>query len=121
MLDQAVAHGGVAHFLFHPAHIQKPGIADALQTLVREGRQRGMEWWTHAEVWEWEIARRGVRLTEVTAVGAKLRVTVSSGQPLKDATLIVHEPDGNQRRLTFDLPESKAVEIELYRVEETIP
>jgi len=121
MLDQAVAHGGVAHFLFHPAHIQKPGLADALHTLVREGRQRGMEWWTHAEVWEWETARRGVRLTEVTAVGTKLRVTVSSGQPLKDATLIVHEPDGKQRRLTSDLPESKAVEIELDRVEETIP
>lgn len=112
MLDQAVAHGGVAHFLFHPAHIQKPGVADALQTLVTEGRQRGMEWWTHAEVWRWETARRSVRLTKMTAVGTKLRIQVSSGQPLKNATLIVHEPDGNQRRLTCDLPESKAVEIE---------
>lgn len=113
MLDQAVAHGGVAHFLFHPAHIQKPGLAGALQTLVREGRQRGMEWWTHAEVWEWESARRDVRLTQVTAVGAKLRVKVVSGQSLTDATLIVHEPDGKQRRLTCDLPKSQPLEIDL--------
>ncbi len=110
MLDQAVAHGGVAHFLFHPAHIQKPGLAGTLQTLVQEGRQRGLEWWTHAEVWQWEIARRSVRLTEVTAVGKNLRVKVVSGQPLKDATLIVHEPDGKQRRRTCDLPASQAVE-----------
>ncbi|MHC1769272.1 MAG: hypothetical protein AB9869_34160 [Verrucomicrobiia bacterium] len=112
MLDQAVAQGGLVHFLFHPAHIQKPGIADALQRLVRDGRQRGMEWWTHAEVWQWETARRSVRLTEVAAVGKKLRAKVVSGQLLKNATLIVHEPDGNQRRLTCDLPESKAVEID---------
>ncbi|MHC1765103.1 MAG: hypothetical protein AB9869_12520 [Verrucomicrobiia bacterium] len=112
MLDQAVAQGGLVHFLFHPAHIQKPGIALALQTLVQEGRQRGMEWWTHAEVWQWETARRSVRLKEVTAVGKKLRVKVVSGQPLKNATLIVHEPDGKQRQLTCDLPKSKAVEID---------
>jgi hypothetical protein len=113
MLDQAVAYGGLAHFLFHPAHIQEPGIADALQMLVKEGRKRGMEWWTHAEVWQWETARRSVRLTEVTVVGKDLRVKAVSGRPLKDATLIVHEPDGKQRRRTCDLPESKAAEIDL--------
>ncbi len=111
--DQAVAYGGLAHFLFHPAHIQEPGIADALQILVKEGRKRGMEWWTHAEVWQWETTRRSVRLTEVTVVGKNLRVKVVSGRPLKDATLIVHEPDGNQRRRTCDLPESKAADIDL--------
>ncbi len=72
-----------------------------------------MEWWTHAEVWQWETARRSVRLTEVTAVGKKLRLKIVSGQPLKDATLIVHEPDGKQRRLTCDLPGPKATEIDL--------
>ncbi|MCX7824739.1 MAG: hypothetical protein N2689_04190 [Verrucomicrobiae bacterium] len=110
LLDQAVAHGGLAHFLFHPAHIQKPGMADAMQTLVKEGRQRGMEWWTHAEVWRWETARRTVRLVEATAAGNKLRVKLTAERPLKGATLIVHEPDGKQRRLTRDLPASQMVE-----------
>jgi len=113
ILDQAVAYGGLAHFLFHPAHILKPGMADALQTLVKEGRKRGMEWWTHAEVWRWESARRSARLAEVTAAGKKLRVKLVSERPLKDAILIVHEPDGKQRRLTRDLPEAQAVEIDL--------
>jgi len=36
-----------------------------------------------------------------------------SERPLKDAILIVHEPDGKQRRLTRDLPEAQAVEIDL--------
>ena len=113
VLDQAVVHGGLAHFLFHPAHIQKSGIAEALQMLVMEGRKRGMEWWTHAEVWQWETARRSVRITEALADGNKLRVKVLSGKLVKDATLIVHEPDGKQRRQTFDLPESTVVEIDL--------
>ena len=81
--------------------------------LVMEGRKRGMEWWTHAEVWQWETARRSVRITEALADGNKLRVKVLSGKLVKDATLIVHEPDGKQRRQTFDLPESTVVEIDL--------
>jgi hypothetical protein len=113
VLDQAVAYGGLAHFLFHPAHIQKPGMADALQMLVKEGRKRGMEWWTHAEVWRWESARRGVRLVEVTQAGKTLRVKLLTEQPLKDATLILHEPDGKQLRRTCDLPETKIIEVDL--------
>ncbi|MFA5189610.1 MAG: hypothetical protein WC740_02730 [Verrucomicrobiia bacterium] len=111
LLDQAIAHAGLAHFLFHQAHISEPGMSDAMQTLVKEGRKRGMEWWTHAEVCHWETARRSVRLVEATAVGKKLRVKLVAERPLKDVTLIVHEPDGKQRRLTRDLPEKEAVEI----------
>jgi len=110
LLDQAVAYGGVAHFLFHPAHIGKPGMADAFQTLIKEGRNRGMEWWTHAEVWRWEMARRDVRLAGATPDGARLRLKLSVGQPVKDATLIVREPDGTIRRVTRDLPQGESVE-----------
>ena len=113
LLDQAVAHGGLAHFLFHPAHILEPGMADAMQTVVTEGRKRGMEWWTHAEVWRWETARRGVRLIEATVADKKLRVRLTTELPLKDATLIVHEPDGKQRRQTHDLQAGKMVELDL--------
>ncbi len=38
LLDSAVRHHGVAHFLFHPAHILKPGVAEALSKLVDYGR-----------------------------------------------------------------------------------
>lgn len=113
LLDQAVAHGGLAHFLFHPAHILEPGMADAMQTLVTEGRKRGLEWWTHAEVWHWETARRSVRLVEATAAGKKLRVKLVVDRPLKDVTLIVHEPDGKQRRQTRNLSGGEAVELVL--------
>ncbi|MFA6562742.1 MAG: hypothetical protein WCV00_12600 [Verrucomicrobiia bacterium] len=113
LLDEAVAHGGLAHFLFHPAHILEPGMADAMQTLVREGRKRGMEWWTHAEVFHWETARRGVRLVEATAAGGKLRVKLAGERLLKGVTLIVHGPDGKQRRQTLDLPQTAVVEIVL--------
>ena len=113
LLDQAVAHGGLAHFLFHPAHIMEPGMADALQTLVAEGRKRGMEWWTHAEVWRWETARRGVRLLGVTEADDKLHVRLTTDLPLKGVTVIVHEPDGKERRLTRDLAAEEVVELPL--------
>lgn len=113
VLDQVIAHNGVAHFLFHPAHIRKPGMADALQTLVREGRARGMEWWTHAELWRWETARRSVRLQQAAGDGKKLRLKLTVSQPLKDVTLVVHEPDGTQRQLTRDLPQGESVEVDL--------
>ncbi len=113
LLDQAVAHGGLAHFLFHPAHIREAGMADAMQTLVTEGRKRGMEWWTHAEVWRWETARRGVRLMGVTAVDNKLCVRLRADLSLKGATLIVRGPDGRERRLTRDLAAGEVVEFTL--------
>jgi hypothetical protein len=72
-----------------------------------------MEWWTHAEVWHWETARRSVRLVEATAAGKKLRVRLAADQLLKDVTLIVHEPDGKQRRQTRDLPGKEVVELVL--------
>ena len=113
LLDQAVAHGGLAHFLFHQAHILEPGMADAMQTLVQEGRKRGMEWWTHAEVCHWETARRSVRLVEATTAGGKLRVKLAAERPLKGVTLIVHGPDGTQHRHTLDLPQTGVAEIGL--------
>ena len=88
-------------------------MADAMQTLVTEGRKRGMEWWTHAEVWRWETARRGVRLMGVTAVDNKLCVRLRADLSLKGATLIVRGPDGRERRLTRDLAAGEVVEFTL--------
>ena len=56
LLDSAVRHHGVAHFLFHPAHILKPGVADAVRELVDYGRAQGLEWWTCDQIQQWERA-----------------------------------------------------------------
>ncbi len=58
LLKRAAAHNGVACYTFHPAHISKTGVRDALATLVSEGRALGLEWWTADEIACWEFARR---------------------------------------------------------------
>ena len=60
LLDSAVRHHGVAHFLFHPAHILKPLVFDALSALVDYGRTQGLEWWTSEQIYRWEDVRRSV-------------------------------------------------------------
>jgi len=62
LLKAAVSHNGIASFTFHPAHIAKPGVADALRALVAQGRELGLEFWTAAEIADWELIRRGAKL-----------------------------------------------------------
>ncbi|MCS7223758.1 MAG: hypothetical protein NZ959_04270 [Armatimonadetes bacterium] len=57
LIDEALRVGGLAHFLFHPAHIKKPGTAAALERLVAYGRDRGLEWQTSAQIAEWLTQR----------------------------------------------------------------
>jgi hypothetical protein len=49
---------GITHFLFHPAHIEKPGVAAALAQVIAEGKARDAEWWTAARINCWERNRR---------------------------------------------------------------
>jgi hypothetical protein len=84
LLDTVVRQHGVAHFLFHPAHIEKPGVADALCNLVDYGREQGLEWWTNEQIYRWEILRRDVTVRFDTATRFHLHV----GRPLRDATLM---------------------------------
>ena len=63
LMDSAVRHYGVAHFLFHPAHIQKPMVFEALSALVDYGRSLGLEWWTSEQIYRWEMLRRTRRGT----------------------------------------------------------
>lgn len=88
LLDSALRHHGVAHFLFHPAHIQKPGVAEALSSLVDYGRLQGLEWWTSQQIWQWETLRRGVE-AEFASSGS---FTLSASQPLHQATLLLLTP-----------------------------
>lgn len=62
LLNAAVRRHGIASFTFHPAHIAKPGVADALRALVDEGRALGLEFWTASEIADWEMLRREARL-----------------------------------------------------------
>ncbi len=88
LLDSALRHHGVAHFLFHPAHIQKPGVAEALSSLVDYGRSQGLEWWTSQQIWQWETLRRGVE-AKFAPSGS---FTLSAPRPLHQATLLLLTP-----------------------------
>jgi len=85
LLDSARRHHGVAHFLFHPAHILKPRVADALGALVDYGRAQGLEWWTSEQIYAWEMLRRGVQAKFETPGAVSLRAP----QPLRQATLLL--------------------------------
>jgi peptidoglycan/xylan/chitin deacetylase (PgdA/CDA1 family) len=90
LVDQCVAHHGIVHLIFHPAHIAKDGVEDALRALIDYGRQRGMEWWSCERINAWERARRRVRLSWVD--GGVLRL--ESPVEMAGATLLFLEPRG---------------------------
>ena len=83
LVDQCMTHHGIVHLIFHPAHIAKPGVADALRHLVAYGRQQGLEWWTCEAIDRWERARRTVRMTP-TEQGFRF----TAAAPLSEATLL---------------------------------
>jgi hypothetical protein len=98
LFDSAVRHHGVAHFLFHPAHILKPGVAEALTKLLDYGRAQRLEWWTNEQIYQWEILRRGVTATFDTASA----VTFRTPRPLSQATLLLLRPSAETRAITVN-------------------
>lgn len=84
LVDRTRAHYGVAHFLFHPAHVFKPGIAQAMQDVVRYAQSQGMPWWTCRQINGWERARRSVRFL-YTQDGSYI---LDAPGPLPRATLL---------------------------------
>jgi hypothetical protein len=84
LVDSVLRRHGVAHFLFHPAHVLKPPVVDALCGLVEYGRAQGLEWWTNEQIYQWEILRRGVE----AAFDAGKTFTLRAARPLRDATLL---------------------------------
>jgi hypothetical protein len=88
LLDSALRHHGVAHFLFHPAHIQRPGVADALTKLIDYGHTQRLEWWTNEQIHQWEHLRRGV----TAAFDSPGTVTIHAPRPLSQATLLLLRP-----------------------------
>ena len=110
LLDSALRHYGVAHFLFHPAHIVKPPVAEALAGLVDYGRSQGLEWWKNEELYRWEMLRRGVNASFPAANVIALR----AGQPLKQATLLVLRLRPEQPPLSVNGQAAASVPWKLY-------
>ena len=88
LVDSVLRHHGVAHFLFHPAHILKPDVAEALGGLIDYGRAHGLEWWTNEQIYRWETQRRAVEAT----FDAPNALTLRAPKPLREATLLVLKP-----------------------------
>ncbi|MDW8322141.1 MAG: hypothetical protein RMM08_12350 [Armatimonadota bacterium] len=88
LLNAVVRHHGILHLLFHPAHIDKPGVADTVLRSIRRAQEAGMEWWTAQRINEWERARRRVRWLEHRWQDGNLTVRVQSDAPLQEATLL---------------------------------
>jgi hypothetical protein len=97
LLDSAARHHGVAHFLFHPAHILKPGVAEALGDLLQYGRSQGLQWWTGEQIYRWEKRRRGI----TAQFASRDSITLNAREPLDQATLLVLKTQDDARPLTL--------------------
>jgi hypothetical protein len=93
MVDACLAHHGIVHFIFHPAHIAKPGVEEALRGLIAYGRERGIEWWSCAQINAWERARRTVSL-RLRAGNDALQAEATTAADLPGATLLFLIPEG---------------------------
>ena len=97
LVDSALRHYGVAHLLFHPAHILKPGVAEALSGVVDYGRAQGLEWWTNEQIHQWVIRRR-----EVHASCGSAAITLRTAAPLEGITLLLLKPGSAPRSVSID-------------------
>lgn len=99
---------GICHLLFHPAHIDKPGVRDAFLSSIARGKALGMEWWTAEAVNAWERARRTAQFAQNKDNG----VSMTTSQRLEDATLLLSATD--------DLQETDVVERWGFRFKVTV-
>lgn len=73
LLAAVSKHHGILHLLFHPAHIEKPGVAEALLDIVERAKRHGMEWWPACRINSWERARRNVCWNKLNSANVLLR------------------------------------------------
>ena len=107
LLDAVVAQHGILHLLFHPAHIEKPGVAAALLNAVRTGEAHGLRWRTASDIARWENARRAATWT-VTEDAFTLKAGPNAALP--GATLLVLAPDASGMIIDGQPMESDLVE-----------
>ncbi|HSV72554.1 MAG TPA: hypothetical protein VLH79_02205 [Chthonomonadales bacterium] len=89
LVDSVARVHGIAHVIFHPAHIRSPGVEAGLRAFVDACRRREMPLGTAAEIAGWERARRSARLTRCAA-GWQLEAPA----PLQGATVLSLLPEG---------------------------
>ena len=90
-VDQAIKHYGVAHFLFHPAHVEKPGIPQAMADVVTYGREQGIEWWTSSAIQSWERTRRQIQL-QCTRHDSTVAWVAKTSWHVPEATFVLFDP-----------------------------
>jgi hypothetical protein len=78
----------VLHLLSHPAHVRKPGVAEALVRALRTVRDAGLEWWTAQEIDRWERARRGFTWDRYEASGSGVKIGFTAGDAMRGATIL---------------------------------
>ncbi|MCW3051039.1 MAG: hypothetical protein JWN14_209 [Chthonomonadales bacterium] len=86
LLSAVVRHHGVLHLLFHPAHIFKPGVADAMRKAAERVRECGMEFRTATELNQWERARRACVWTDGDQV---MTMNLKPSMTLPGATVLL--------------------------------
>jgi len=95
VLEAALAHHGVAHFLYHGPHLRKRPLTRASCLEVAGlARERGMQWWTSREINSWERARRTVDV-DVEQREGSWHVRARSGAHLTQAAILLPVPDGS--------------------------
>lgn len=92
LLEQTVRMNGVAHFLFHPAHIRRQGTKAALEQLVCFGHELGLQWQTSQQIVDWLNKRRSVK-QKIDNLNGKCIWRLETPQPLEGATLLQLLPD----------------------------
>jgi hypothetical protein len=112
LLRQTVRMGGVAHFLFHPAHIRRQGTKAALERLVALGHELGIKWQTSQQIVDWLEKRRSVRQV-VEKIGDKWQWRLKAAKPIEGLTLLRLLPAQETQladRFVFGFPFAQSTE-----------
>lgn len=82
-MDSVQQVGGVAHFLFHQAHLHRyEEVRQALRDVILKARQRGLAIWTIEEINNWERTRRNLWIADVDESGCPIFEGTIPQQPL---------------------------------------
>jgi len=102
-LEQVRSVRGVAHFLFHQAHIMNlPQVREALRRVVDKARERGFVFWTGEQVLRWEQARRRALLNADDS--GELTVKNAPRDLLVWAPLVEGQTDREADAFRFGIP-----------------